>query len=183
MKLTKLEKDMRLYEDPELLSKICKHVSSGGSVISLADLWQVSFGELMGWIRLDKDRSTRYEMALKDRQEWMFERVIQELQDIATLDIKDIFESDGRLKPIDQWPKAARAAVVGVEVVEEFDGRGDERIQTGWNKKVKLADKIKALELIGRNLGSWTDKIEHTGTLTLEDIISGANDVTPKEGK
>ena len=113
----------------------------------------------------------------------MFERLIQELQSIATLDVKELFGDDGRLLPIDQWSQAARASVVGVEVFEEYEGRGDERVQTGWNKKVKLADKLKALELIGRNLGAWKDKVEHTGTLTLEDIISGANDVTPKENK
>lgn len=183
MKLTKLEKDIKIYQDPDLIHKVCKHVASGGTVITLADLYEVPYGELMTWIRLTPERAKAYETALRDRQEWMFERLIQELQSIATLDVKELFGDDGRLLPIDQWSQAARASVVGVEVFEEYEGRGDERVQTGWNKKVKLADKLKALELIGRNLGAWKDKVEHTGTLTLEDIISGANDVTPKENK
>lgn len=183
MAITKLEKDLKLYQDPELLSKICKHVASGGTVITLADLYQVPYGELMGWIRLDQDRSKAYELALKDRQEWLFERTMQELMAIATHDIKDIFDEDGRLKPIEQWPDATRAAVAGFEVEELYASKGSDRVQSGWNKKVKLADKLRALELIGRNLGAWKDKVEHSGSLTLEDIISAANDVTPKDSK
>lgn len=176
-----LDRDLKIYQDPDLLSKICKHVASGGSAITLAELWGVNFGELMGWIRLDKDRSKAYELALRDRNEWTLERILSELKDLATVDINDIFNPEGGLKPIDDWPKAARAAVVGIEVVEEFEGKGSDKVQTGWNKKVKLADKIRAIELIGRNLAAWTDKVEHSGAVTLEDVITKSyRDVTPK---
>lgn len=129
-----LEHDIKIYDDPDLLPKICKHVASGGSVITLAELWGVNFGELMGWIRRDKDRAKAYELAIVDRKEWTFERMIKELQSIA-------FEDEDPAK------------------------------------------RTKAIELIGKNLGAWTDKVEHTGTVTLEDIINKSYDVTPKDGE
>ena len=176
-----LEHDIKIYDDPDLLPKICKHVASGGSVITLAELWGVNFGELMGWIRRDKDRAKAYELALRDRGEWVLERILKELQNIATVDIRELFNDDGGLKPMSEWSKEAAAAVAGFEVVEEFEGKGSDKVQTGWNKKVKLADKIRALELIGRNLSAWTDKVEHSGVVTLEDVINKSyRDVTPK---
>lgn len=42
----------------------------------------------------------------------------------------------------------------------------------GYTRKVKLADKKGALELAGRRDGIFKDKVEHSGSVTLEQILA-----------
>ncbi len=44
------------------------------------------------------------------------------------------------------------AAIASIQTFEEFAGKGEDRIQTGLTRKVKLFDKIKAFELLGKHL-------------------------------
>jgi phage terminase small subunit len=41
---------------------------------------------------------------------------------------------------------------------------------------VKCADKLKALELLGKNLKLFVDRVEHSGSLTLEQLVAGGGD-------
>lgn len=41
---------------------------------------------------------------------------------------------------------------------------------------VKCADKLKALELLGKNLKLFTEKVEVSGTLTLEQLVAGGDE-------
>jgi len=76
---------------------------------------------------------------------------IEELLKIAHFDIRKLFNEDGSLKPPDQWDDETAAAVGGLQVFEEFVGRGEERTQIGLTKKLKMLDKVKALELLGKH--------------------------------
>lgn len=94
--------------------------------------------------------------------DWLLKRLHQE----AEADLADLYREDGSLKPVHEWPEVWRKGLVaGVEVLEEFSGSGREREQIGWVKKVKLADRVKVKELIGRHvaIGAFRDKVEHTG--------------------
>lgn len=94
--------------------------------------------------------------------DWLLTRLAEE----AEADLADLYREDGGLKPVHEWPEVWRKGLVaGVEVLEEFSGSGREREQIGWVKKVKLADRAKVKELIGRHvaIGAFRDKVEHTG--------------------
>lgn len=105
--------------------------------------------------------------------------VLGELLRLARTDIGEAFDADGRLKAIKDIPEDVRRAIAGVEVDELFEGRGRDRVQVGWTRKVKFWDKARALELLARHLGLLKDKVEVTGKLTLEDLVAGA--AAPKE--
>jgi phage terminase small subunit len=94
-------------------------------------------------------------------------RVLDELRRIATVDIGQAFDAEGNLKPLKDIPPDVRRAIAAIEVEEETEKRGTIR-------KVKFWDKPKALELIGRHLAMFVDKVEHSGTLTLEELIARA---------
>ena len=70
------------------------------------------------------------------------ERVIQKLADIAFLDPLDLFNDDGSLKNLSEMPKAARCVITGIEVTEEFEGKGEDREFIGYTKKIKLKAKL-----------------------------------------
>jgi len=79
------------------------------------------------------------------------------------MDVLDIMTDDMSIKPVSQWPKVWRQYLSGFDLAEMFEGRGDEREMVGILKKIKWPDKVKNLELIGRHLGMFKDKVEVTG--------------------
>ena len=64
------------------------------------------------------------------------------------------------LKNIHDIDESTRRAISSLETFEEFEGYGDNREKIGDTKKIKLIDKTKALELLGKHLGMFKDKIE-----------------------
>lgn len=91
------------------------------------------------------------------------DRVITEVARLGFADLRKLFDDKGALLPVAQWPDDMAAAVASVEVDELFEGFGENRVQVGFTKKLKLWDKGKALEMLGRHLKLWVDKVEHSG--------------------
>lgn len=89
--------------------------------------------------------------------------VLEELWRVAKSDLAKAFDKDGCLLPIHEMPEEARAALAGLETEELFEGKGEERVQTGQSRKVKHWDKVKALELVGKHLGMFKEKVEMSG--------------------
>lgn len=83
--------------------------------------------------------------------------VLQRLTEIDRLDLADIFDLDGKLMPIRQWPLIWR------QMVKEVD------MKTG---KVKFHDKLRALELIGKhvNVNAFREQVNHTGDINFTDM-------------
>lgn len=87
------------------------------------------------------------------------ERVIRELARIAFVNAADVINAeDATLK--DDVSEDDSAAILSVKV-KSFGADGIER-------EIKMVDKIKALELLGRHLGMFKDKIELSGGLEVE---------------
>lgn len=105
-----------------------------------------------------------------ERTEITADRVVTELAKIAFADPRDLMEwgQNGLvLKDCRIIPDAAAAAVA--EVSEGKDGM-----------KLKKLDKLKALELLGRHLGMFTDKVEMSGDLDIAAIIMEARNRADK---
>lgn len=164
-----------LADDPTTITVICANIASGGSVLNLAKAWKVAVGVVMAWINTDEDRFKQYRMALDSRNEIAKEMVFEELQNIAHSKLSQVFKEDGTLKSPHEWPDEVDRFISSVEVDELFEGTGRERTQIGFTKKIKLWDKMKALEMICKKLGLFTEKIEVTGKLTLADILEKSN--------
>lgn len=80
-------------------------------------------------------------------------RTLRAVQCIAFIDIRRLYSETGELKRPDEWDDDTAAAVASVETVRrqsgEVDDNGDMIYETVL--KVKLWDKVKALELLGRH--------------------------------
>jgi phage terminase small subunit len=91
------------------------------------------------------------------------DRVLSELARLAYYDPRQFFNPDGTAKPITDLDDDTAMALAGVEVQEEFKGRGEHRQLAGYTKKFKLVDKGINLERLGRHLKLFTDKAEIAG--------------------
>jgi phage terminase small subunit len=89
--------------------------------------------------------------------------VLRELLTFSRLDLGKAFAEDGSLLPVKEMPEEVRRAISGIDVEELFDGRGEGRKHVGNIRKVRFWDKAKGLELLGRHLKMWTDKLSLTG--------------------
>lgn len=79
--------------------------------------------------------------------------LILELQKIAFSDIRELYNADNNLKNITDFSDRVAATVSSIEVDELYEGSGKERTRIGFTRKVKLANKIAAIERLCRMLG------------------------------
>lgn len=91
------------------------------------------------------------------------ERVVLELARLAFSDKRKLFRADGSIKPPDEWDDDTAATIAGIETDELNEGSGEKRVRIGDRRKVKQWDKVKALELLGKHLGMFVDRHEHSG--------------------
>lgn len=90
------------------------------------------------------------------------DRVIRELARIAFINPTDIINVDeATLRENATEDDTAAIASVRVKNIPTKEGMGTER-------EIKLADKLKALELLGKHLGMFKDKVELSGSVDIE---------------
>jgi phage terminase small subunit len=94
-------------------------------------------------------------------------RVLQELGKLSFFDVRKLFNADGSPKALHELDDDTASAIAGFEVVEMFEGVGDERKSIGVLKKFRLADKGQNLERLGRYHKLFVDRVEHAGSLKI----------------
>lgn len=81
------------------------------------------------------------------------DRIVQELARIAFVKITDVVDTDGEINTNASDDDLACIESYKVEDSDSVNGSSSKR-------EVKLASKIKALELLGKHVGMWNDKIQ-----------------------
>jgi len=109
--------------------------------------------------------------AREDRTQITQDRVLKELARIAFFDPRRLLDADGKPKPIQELDDDTAAVLAGMDISEEYEGSGEDRVFVGYTKKVKVSDKVGALSLAMRHLGMLKDKIEHSGTIGIGERI------------
>ena len=100
------------------------------------------------------------------RTEITADRVLQELAKIGFSDIRKVFTPGGNLLPIQDLDDETAATMSSVEVVTR-KVPGAEEAEVEHVAKIKLWDKRAALELLGKHLKLFTDKVETNGNVTV----------------
>ena len=112
------------------------------------------------------NRATRIEITA--------DRVLEEIAKLAFFDPRKFFNSDGSPIPIQSLDDDTAMALSGIDVLEEYVGTGKDRVFIGYTKKFKLADKKASLELLGKHLKLFTDKVEIDLSESLAEAITKA---------
>ncbi|MEM0651677.1 terminase small subunit [Klebsiella huaxiensis] len=101
--------------------------------------------------------------------------VLLRLVEIDQMDVLDILNDDGSLKPIREWPKIWRTTLSGFDLSSTIMNMDETLIETIL-KKIKWPDKVKNLELIGKHVdvNAFKERLEVSGTVTIADRMAAA---------
>lgn len=105
---------------------------------------------------LIEERNKRTEVSA----DWVLKRLV----DDVTADLASLYDEHGHLKQMQDWPMAFRTGLVaGLETALEKDGEdADGKPIYTQVRKVKLADRSRLLEMLGRhvNVAAFKDRVE-----------------------
>lgn len=162
-----------LVSKPELIeAAITLGVAQGSTLRRIARNFGIEYAWLYTYVNEDPALLRKYELALATRKDYMHDFLHDQFETLANADLRKLFDPNGGLLPVEKWPDDVAQFVSSIEVDELYEGTGKGRQQIGWTKKVKLWDKLKALEQLAKHFEfSGLDKEELAGKLTWEAII------------
>ena len=106
--------------------------------------------------------------AMHERQERVLvdsDWVLRQLADMFTADLADIFEpGTNSMRPVHEWPEVWRKMCSGIKVKAVYEVEDGFRDLVGYVQDIKVIDRLKALELIGKHtdIRAFTERIELT---------------------
>jgi phage terminase small subunit len=104
------------------------------------------------------------------------DQILLEIKKLAVSDIRRLLDpKTGCVLPASEWPDDMAVCVSGLEVIETFHPLTHKH--TGYVKKLKLWDKPKSQENLGRNKKLFTDVAENTNRTTATVVVVDAEQV------
>lgn len=108
------------------------------------------------------------------------QQVLEGLTRLATFDLSGLYDTQGNLKPINEWPEGYSKLVGGIETKVEFDA---EQAQIARVTRLKTTPREKAFELLARHHKLLTDRIEITDTTGFSERLRKARERRLKDSK
>jgi phage terminase small subunit len=130
---------------------------------------------------IDVAMATREE-AVKVDAEWVLRRLVE----MAEADRADLYDEEGLLLPVKEWPEVWRKGMVtGIEVEELFEGRGEDRKSIGYVRKVRTETPLAIVQTIGKHVrvNAFAEQVNHTGLDSLGDRLDRAAAALEKAAK
>jgi len=93
-------------------------------------------------------------------------KVLETLHLIATTDMRDFYTKEGALKQPQEWTRAQGLGVSSLDVVKRNLTSGDGQTDTVF--KVKLCDRVRALESLAKHFGLLVDRVDHSGAIVFQ---------------
>jgi phage terminase small subunit len=94
------------------------------------------------------------------------EYVLNRLVEIDQLDVLDILNDEGDMKPVKEWPKSWRTTLSGLDII----AMGSDQDTTTLVKKIKWPDKLKNLELLGKHIDVQAFKEQTENRVTIQEL-------------
>lgn len=134
---------------------------------------EVQASQLLSHPKVSLVVARRMEERAKETQidaAWLLERLAAEAQ----ADANDLYDTEGHFKPVSEWPLIWRQGLVaGIEMGDVTIGTGRRAKTVRRPVKVKLSDRAKRLELVGKHVGvqAFRDRVDHGLTAEAEKTI------------
>jgi len=153
-------------------------IDSNGKQAAIRSGYSIKTAENQASRLLSKEKVRQYLGSLKEKQierlEVTADMVVQELAKMAFFDPSKLYNSDGTPKALSELDVGTRA-VISELGLKSLGGGEFATIE----KYAKTYDKQKALELLGRHLGMFTEKkeVKHSG-----EVVRRTINVNPTKG-
>jgi phage terminase small subunit len=91
--------------------------------------------------------------------------VLRRLVEIDQLDVIDILDSGGSIKPTNEWPAAWRTSIDSIEVIERSSVTEQSQVPEVLIKKIRWPNRLKNLELLGKHteIQAFSEKANNPG--------------------
>lgn len=103
------------------------------------------------------------------------QELLERANEIAQVDLNDIFTPEGAIRPTNEIPAGALRTVkkMVVEEIYEKDENGVVIGSSGRIVKIEFWDRLKAVEMLGKHEGGFKDTVvhEHTVSKSLADVL------------
>lgn len=104
----------------------------------------------------------------------------REIDKVALTDTTEAFDDSGMVKPFKEIPDHVRRCIKSIKVNELFAGQGEEKTVFGLCKEISFHDKNRAMELGGKSVGLFVEKIEHSGEVGFAERVKRARERVTK---
>jgi phage terminase small subunit len=121
----------------------------------------VQSAQLLGYLRKEVAEA---EAKISKKLEVTAERIVAELASVAFANQADYTGKDNEILDLSGLSRDKTAAISEI-TVDTTGGSGDGERKAVLRTRIKRADKVKALELLGRHLEMFTDKVKVSGNL------------------
>lgn len=121
--------------------------------------------------------------------------VLQRLVEIDQMDVLDILNDDGSMKPIGDWPKVWRTSLSALDIstikttqasLQKSNGEADLSVEDVEHilKKIKWPDKVKNLELIGKHVdvNAFKERLEVNVNVSIANRMAAARKRVQERG-
>lgn len=88
------------------------------------------------------------------------DKILRGVLYIADYDPREIMDDHGNVLPPEHWPEHIAKAVEGIDVFEEFQGKGANRQFIGYTKKIRFAKRLPAWRLLGLEQRMFVERSE-----------------------
>lgn len=162
----KVEKDVPLTPQQELFcAEFLIDLNATQSAIRAgysANTANQQGSRLLANVKVQNKISELQEQRLK-RLQIDSDMLLKELVAENRADIADLYSDDNTLLPVKKWPLIWRTGLIaGIDTDEIWEGRGEDKKLIGYTRKVKISDRIKRKELIGKHaaIGAFKERVE-----------------------
>jgi hypothetical protein len=160
------------FAEPEFFDELVEEIAEGKTLRELAETHDIKYGQLFQWIHSDEDRKLAFDEAEEARNKNMSDRVLSGVLNVTRVGVKDLLNGDGTPKDVDQLSDDTAGAIAGIDLAYDEEGRVSTR-------RYKQHDKLRALEMLGRNQRMFTDRVDVGGSLSLESLVAQSMKKTP----
>lgn len=92
---------------------------------------------------------------LEDRNRVTIDELVKNLANMIRFDPAQMYDENGGMKLIHDMPLEVRQMITALDIDQLYDGFGKDREQIGMIKKVKLINKLDAIEKLMKHLGAY----------------------------
>ena len=160
------EKFLAVAGEPEFIEELCDKISDGETLSDICRKMNIKFRWMYAWLNDEElpERKAKYIEAENARDAMSKEDVLGQIHRLSNIDVRRLFDEHGDLLPAHKLPDDIAKAVSSIDVTENEKGE--------VTKKVRFVDRGQMLTLGGRRHRMFVDRVENTGSMTLEQAVT-----------